>query len=221
MSKNNVANFRNAQKSTGPGTPEGKAAVAYNRSIHNLTGERVLLDGEGNTEYRRLSRALFDEFQPVTPSEVFLVEQILHSQYRLTRIAEMEQEVLHQMMNLTKSPHTPAARAADFMVSKCGAIDAHARIMRYEASIRRAYHQAVTQLRVMQNNRKHEAGTNRETGDQAQQAAITGLPAEILSIDSHPPLHPPENKSCDSNPISFPPAGLIGVFEDHEKLSKE
>jgi hypothetical protein len=40
------ANRQNALKSTGPKTPEGKAAVRLNAVKHGLLSEQVLLPGE-------------------------------------------------------------------------------------------------------------------------------------------------------------------------------
>jgi hypothetical protein len=203
MSKDNRAraNFHNAQKSTGPQTPDGKAAVAQNRSIHNLTGDRVLLEGEDPAEFDELAAALLDEYQPVGQTESFLVEQILHNQYRLTRIAEMEQEIFTRMMNLSYGDATPATRVAGYMAFKLGTLEAHARLMRYETSIRRAYHQAVTQLRTVQNNRKRDADAKKKLSEQAEESATAEGRAEISDLDRTPALYPIENESCDSNPI--------------------
>jgi hypothetical protein len=44
--KQGAANRRNAQKSTGPKTPEGKAAVRLNAMKHGLLSKDVLLPGE-------------------------------------------------------------------------------------------------------------------------------------------------------------------------------
>ena len=42
----NRANHQNAQKSTGPKTPEGKAAVHLNATKHGLLSKEILLPGE-------------------------------------------------------------------------------------------------------------------------------------------------------------------------------
>ena len=44
-------NRANARHSTGPRTPEGKAAVARNRTVHALTGAHVLLPEESVEAY--------------------------------------------------------------------------------------------------------------------------------------------------------------------------
>ena len=59
------ANRRNALKSTGPKTPEGKAAVRYNAMRHGLLSEDVvLLPGEDEAALRELGELLREELQP-------------------------------------------------------------------------------------------------------------------------------------------------------------
>jgi hypothetical protein len=82
--------------------------------------------------------------------------------------------------------------------------------MRYEASTRRAYHQAVTQLRTVQNNRKRDAEEKRKLLEQAEKKAIAEVRAEIWDFDRVPALYPVENESCDSNPMDPGPTSEIG-----------
>jgi hypothetical protein len=48
------ANRRNALKSTGPKTPEGKAAVSLNALKHALHSQEILLRGEDEEVLREL-----------------------------------------------------------------------------------------------------------------------------------------------------------------------
>ncbi len=45
------ANRRNALKSTGPKTPEGKTAVRMNARMHGLRSQEVLLPGEDEAAF--------------------------------------------------------------------------------------------------------------------------------------------------------------------------
>src|SRR5689334_8911533 len=74
-----IANQANAQHSTGPKTPEGKAIVAQNNFQHGLSGAFRVLDWESQEEYRALHLALEKEHQPATPTEEMLVETMAHS----------------------------------------------------------------------------------------------------------------------------------------------
>jgi hypothetical protein len=52
------ANRLNAQKSTGPRTPEGRAAVRLNGVTHGLTAETIVLKGESEADFTNLLNSL-------------------------------------------------------------------------------------------------------------------------------------------------------------------
>ena len=60
-----AANRQNALKSTGPKTPDGKAAVRLNALRHGLLSEEDLLPGENDEALRELAEGLRAELQPV------------------------------------------------------------------------------------------------------------------------------------------------------------
>ena len=53
-------NRKNAEKSTGPKTPEGKQAVASNAVTHGLFARQLILNDEDPTEYQALVDGLQD-----------------------------------------------------------------------------------------------------------------------------------------------------------------
>ena len=52
-----AANRLNAQKSTGPKTPEGRAAVRLNAIKHGLTAQSLVLPGENPEDFDELFQA--------------------------------------------------------------------------------------------------------------------------------------------------------------------
>jgi len=70
-------NRRNALKSTGPKTPEGKAAVRHNAVKHGLLSKDVLLPGEDEAALKELGGRLREELQPVGELENLLVDRII------------------------------------------------------------------------------------------------------------------------------------------------
>jgi hypothetical protein len=84
------ANRRNALKSTGPKTPEGKDAVRLNALKHGLLSQAVLLPGEDEEALRELGKHLGAELQPVGELENLLVDQIISAYWRLKRLARVE-----------------------------------------------------------------------------------------------------------------------------------
>jgi len=84
------ANRRNAQKSTGPKTPEGKRAVRLNALRHGLLSKEVLLPGEDRETLGDLGERLWAELQPVGELENLLVDRVVAAVWRLRRIGRVE-----------------------------------------------------------------------------------------------------------------------------------
>jgi hypothetical protein len=84
------ANRRNALKSTGPRTPEGKAAVRLNAIRHGLLSREALLSGEDPEALRELGEHLRAELQPVGELENLLVDRAIAAFWRLGRLGRVE-----------------------------------------------------------------------------------------------------------------------------------
>ena len=70
-------NRKNAQFSTGPKTPEGKAQASKNAVRHGLASNRFLvLDWEDADDFNDLLANLRAEYQPATQTEALLVEKM-------------------------------------------------------------------------------------------------------------------------------------------------
>ena len=137
-----LASRANAQLSTGPRTEAGKAAVSQNATSHGLSSTRFrFLPHENPAHFAGLLASLEDEHQPETPTEKFLVTEMARAQWRLARIEAIEASVLTNAAAATEEPW--AAIAAEFQ-NKAG--DAIARLDRYAASARRAWHKALDTL---------------------------------------------------------------------------
>ena len=85
------ANRLNAQKSTGPRTPEGKAASSQNAVTHGLRARAVVLPGEDQQAFDLLLRGLRDKYQSQALSEDLLIHQAAASWWKLDRLAAIEQ----------------------------------------------------------------------------------------------------------------------------------
>jgi hypothetical protein len=88
--KQTQANRRNALKSTGPTTPEGKAAASQNALTHGLLSREVLLPGEDEAMLVELSGRLREELRPVGELEGLLVERVIAAAWRLRRLGRVE-----------------------------------------------------------------------------------------------------------------------------------
>jgi len=91
--KKTQANRRNALKSTGPKTAEGKAAVRLNALRHGLRSEEILLPGEDEEALRELGEHLRAELQPVGELENLLIDRIISAYWRLRRLGRVEKGI--------------------------------------------------------------------------------------------------------------------------------
>jgi hypothetical protein len=89
-----AANRCNAQKSTGPKTPEGRAVSKMNALKHGILSKEVLVRGLNIKESSRELSALHDwfwqELNPAGPMEEMLVDQIVTTHWRLRRALTAE-----------------------------------------------------------------------------------------------------------------------------------
>jgi hypothetical protein len=88
------ANRANAQKSTGPRTPEGKATVSQNAITHGLLARAGVIPGEDAEEFAAHRQGLRQQLRPGTPLEEVLVERAVDLSWRLQRAAR-DQELAY------------------------------------------------------------------------------------------------------------------------------
>jgi hypothetical protein len=93
------ANRRNALKSTGPKTPEGKAAVRMNSLRHGLRARTVVLPGENRDEFNQLCDDLEREWEPQSRTAQFYLEQMAVSQWKLTRMEVAEAGIFKESLS--------------------------------------------------------------------------------------------------------------------------
>lgn len=88
------ANRRNAQKSTGPKTADGKAVSKLNALKHGLLAQTVVVRGhklqESNHEFKKLCQEFYADLNPVGPLEEMLLGQIVTASWRLRRARTAE-----------------------------------------------------------------------------------------------------------------------------------
>jgi hypothetical protein len=157
-----TANQHNASLSTGPKTPEGKAAAARNSTKHGLSGAFTVLRHEDQDEFDILVACLRDEFQPANEHEVFLVEQMAQSRWRLSRARRLETAMFDQMLMGDLTQDDPDQQIAAKLLN--GGDRALATIQRYATAAERSYYRAHTELlrsRQLRNEAKTAAAIPR------------------------------------------------------------
>jgi hypothetical protein len=85
-----LANRLNAQRSTGPRTAEGKAAVSQNAVKHGLTARSIVVSGEDPGQFEFHRERMLDELEPVAEVEFSLAERIVGLSWRLKRAEKLQ-----------------------------------------------------------------------------------------------------------------------------------
>ena len=89
------ANRNNAKLSTGPKTPEGKAASSRNALSTGIYAAREsVLPNEDPRDLEKLTAEYFDRFAPASPEERCLVDSLVSDEWQLRRFRRIEGEML-------------------------------------------------------------------------------------------------------------------------------
>ncbi|UCG56617.1 MAG: hypothetical protein JSU70_17350, partial [Phycisphaerales bacterium] len=88
------ANRENAQKSTGPKSPEGKAAVSQNAVKHGLWARQDVIKGEDEAEFQLFRDEILAELAPATPVETMLCQRFVGLSWRLKRAERMQNQAI-------------------------------------------------------------------------------------------------------------------------------
>ena len=91
------ANRQNAQKSTGPKTEDGKAAVSQNAVKHGLFAESVI-KGENEADYEAFHDKMLAELVPVGTVEFMMAERIVSLWWRLRRADRIQNQAIDVMI---------------------------------------------------------------------------------------------------------------------------
>ena len=140
------ANRRNARKSTGPKTPQGKAVVAFNALQHGLLSRGAALQGESEADLVDLGKRLRRQLTPLGELELLLVDRIVSTAWRLRRAIALE-----TMLFDTERGDSSAYYGA---LAYKGDRDKLQLISRYELTLERSLYKALHELQRLQAERR-------------------------------------------------------------------
>jgi hypothetical protein len=151
------ANRRNALKSTGPKTPEGKTAVRHNARKHGLLSTDILLPGEDEAALMELGERLRDELQPVGELENLLVDRIISSTWRLQRLGRVEAGIfafeLSEVRAIRSDSDIDTAMLGLSFIRDGNSANAFSKLSRYETTLERSLFKALHELQRLQATR--------------------------------------------------------------------
>ena len=115
------ANRRNALKSTGPVTPEGKERSRCNGARHGLTAETVIGSLEDAEDYAAFESAVIADYDAETAVQRELVLRFASILWRLRRSTAIESALFDAMAGNRPSPGSPMVIAISSSRAKCAA----------------------------------------------------------------------------------------------------
>ena len=182
--KQQQANRQNAQKSTGPKTPEGREAVRFNALTYGLRTRETILERENAREYSELWDELDAEWQPQTRTERLYLETMVTSQWLLKRIAESEQQI-----------YTIANVEQRFKML--------AYVYKMRAQLERSFRTAVADMKQSQKERK---AVQTQPPQAEQPAKPASAPATKPAAPQAPPPDYVMSGGAEAHPVSCSPA---------------
>ena len=159
------ANRKNAKKSTGPKTPQGKAVAAQNALKHGLTANRNVVITENQAEFDLHRDALMEELDPQTMTESILAARIVSLSWRLQRAVNIQDQAIDaiddQLKNGDRYPSRGAEEKRLDPALSLGRILYHdfanqkvfERLLNYEKTIETALYKTMKQLKSLQRQR--------------------------------------------------------------------
>ena len=191
-----AANRRNARKSTGPKTPEGKRAVRSNALKDGLYARQVLLPGEDEDDFKALRRDFFDQHQPLGRAESALVDRLVVCTWRLHRTVTLEADIFSSTLNDKADyldEYHPDCDLGEHLAVVYGMTsETLDKVYRQEARLDRSFYKALHELQRLQ---------------AARQGQRVPLP-QVIEIHSDPDTPPPgpHVASSDSHRPAAAPA---------------
>lgn len=178
-----IANQANAQLSTGPKTPEGKARSAANARTHGFCAAEILIAAEDRAEFEAMARGYDLDLRPQGATEQTLFEEVVNSAWQLRRIRRMETEIC--------AGHTTyTAIVNDDLLQK--KLD---RLARHKTRIERTFHRCLTEFKKIQNERFAE--------DKAFHSMQSLIDARVAQQNSERTQPQPEPAAAGALPPDF------------------
>src|SRR5690348_17125994 len=186
------ANRRNALKSTGPASPEGKAASRFNALKTGIHVQAQVIPGEDPAELEALAAGYHQQFPAATPLECFLVDALIHADWQLRRLHRLEAQLWADQIHDTEG-ETQLGKVY------ARALDVFTRLQRRIDATERSYYRALTQLQRLQ---------------MGAEPAPELLPTEAPAFEPLPEAPPASNLQL---PAPDPPsAGLASFYRPAE-----
>jgi hypothetical protein len=110
-----ISSRANAARSTGPTSPSGKLRSSQNARRHNCRSKTLFIpEADAQLQFDQLRNTHLSRFQPRTPAETALVQQMVEARWRL-RCVLLDQARIHTAFFASRPPGIPADDYLDLL----------------------------------------------------------------------------------------------------------
>jgi hypothetical protein len=226
LSEKQLAPWRlNAQKSTGPRTPEGKARSSQNARKHGFFTQTALLFYEAPEDFVALRDSYIDEYQPQSPTEMHFVMEMANARFRLRRVRGMEADLIQILITRELPSRSLSNGEMQAQAFRTLADTSHALhlLQRYEVMFRRQYERA---LRMLWEHRDRQRELSSQTTSPRRRRRSTSpdfpRPQQRISLRPWPRAAsqpcPPRTLLRISPRLKIPLALARGLPQPHQRL---
>ena len=155
------SNRRNAQRSTGPKTREGKAISARNSRRHGLLSKQVTLSDEEAAAFTRRRQNMLADLAPEGALQELLADRIIVNSWRHEQAVRMVTAVIAHRTSEADTELAESGRTGDplalGLIRDAGGADALSKLGRYERALERSVDRTRHELERLQAARRGEA----------------------------------------------------------------
>ncbi len=206
------ANRRNALKSTGPRTPEGKARSAQNALKHGLAAisPHAFLAVEDKPAFERLLAGYMRIYNPQHADEVDLLVDAAYCKWRQQRLWNTDTQLVEMAIAINQQDlqrQLPKANAAAHVANATALCSPHAQLnRRYEAQLHRQYLRNLALLRELQAERQDLESTlpDLDAPDQDQPPSPPSAPPAPTSTPGASPSPSAAHNQSPGSPEPTP-----------------
>ena len=189
------ANRLNAQKSTGPTSPQGKAASSLNALKSGIDAWSNIIPGEDPAELEALTAQFVPHFHPADPIQLSLVDTLISAEWIQRRVRRIEAQLWNYQIecldkNLSHADFSDASIQHNSPLghSFCDALDPFTRIQRRIDATNRMYLRTLKALQELQTAAEPAEQPSQSVEPVSQPDTPVPEPASRVSIQ---PLTPP------------------------------
>jgi hypothetical protein len=142
------ANRLNAQKSTGPTSAGGRAAVRFNALKSGIDAQSQVIPGEDPAALALLTAEYHDRYQPATPEVRALVDTLVTAEWMQRRFRTLEAQLFQ--FNITRFIREEKGLQAAQAYERDS--DTFDRLQRRINAVERSYHRALAALQKIESS---------------------------------------------------------------------